>query len=227
MHITPTLHSLMILFSAVLCALILVWGQWSTAREDGGRSPAKLGLAMLVLWVIYNIYYFLPEQFNWYISLPLHACDIVAVVAAAALIKRSRAGSAILYFGALPLTTQALATPIGNQDPSTLRFWLYWTLHAGIIACSLFDLVVNRYRPRFRDLGIALVTDIVYFSLMIPVNIAFSWNYGYLGERLPEEATLLDFLGPWPERILVMFLLVISIQGLMLVPWMAQRRHGI
>jgi hypothetical integral membrane protein (TIGR02206 family) len=41
----------------------------------------------------------------------------------------------------------------------------------------------------------------VYMALVAPINIALGTNYMYLFEK-PKEATLMDFLGPWPWYIL-------------------------
>ncbi len=178
---------------------------------------------MLATWIAYNVYYFHPAIFDWKVSLPLHVCDLLGLVSAAALATNSRTARAILYFCAIPLAGQALVTPSGNQDPNTLRFWLYWLLHGGIIAFSIFDMAARHFQPTWADLRRVLILDVFYALIVTPANMAFNWNYGYLGNSLPASNSILDFLGPWPQRILVVLILVGTLQFLMFVPWIFYR----
>ncbi len=99
------------------------------------------------------------------------------------------------------------------------RFWLYWGLHAGIIACSVYDVAVNRYRPTVRDLLLVLAVDIGYVVAILPLDIAMGWNYGYLGPGTPEGQTLIDLLGLWPRRVVLMVAVVGCLQFFMLKLW--------
>ena len=177
------------------------------------------GFSMSVIWIIYNAYYFHPSNFEWRTSLPLHVCDLLGPISSIALITSNKNARALLYFCAIPFAAQAIITPTGNQDPNTLRFWLYWLLHAGIISSSIFDLTLRGYRPTQKDFVRVLFVDTLYVVMITPFNILFDWNYGYLGASKPDTPTDLDLLGPWPERIGVMLLVAALLQCLMYLPW--------
>ncbi len=217
------LHAVMILFAIGSACGVVAWGRRIKNGDVGGR---RLGGAILAVWLLYNLYYFHPANFAWERSLPLQVCDILGVVAAAVLLRPFRLGRSILYFSAIPLTGQALLTPTGNQDPAELRFWLYWLLHAGIISCSLYDVVVNHYQPTVRDFLLVLIVDAAYVAIILPLDIAFGWNYGYLGLGTPEGYTAIDLLGPWPRRVVLMVALVGGLQFLMLKLWHIGQRIG-
>lgn len=213
----------MVLLSLSIVMVAQYWGYKSKKAETLQRTSKRIGIGMLLLWLIYNAYYFYPSNFRWETSLPFHVCDLLGPIAAIALFSSYRLPRAVLYFCGLTLAGQALLTPTGNQDPATLRFWLYWLLHAGIISVFLFDLTIRAYRPSFIDLRQVLYFDLAYAVLISPLNIAFNWNYGYLGNSKPDVPTIVDFLGPWPERILAMLLLAGLVQAAMYLPWMVVR----
>ena len=54
---------------------------------------------------------------------------------------------------------------------------------------------------------------------MLPLDIAFGWNYGFVGPDKPEVRTIVDVLGPWPERVAVIVAIVAAAMGLLLLPW--------
>lgn len=183
-----------------------------------------LGWGLFALWMIYNAYYFLPSTFDWKVSLPLHVCDLLAPVASLALITENRTARAVLYFSALTMAGQAIYTPTGNQDPTTTRFWLYWFLHAGIISAFVFDLLARRFRPTTRDFSTVLLLTLIYAALIVPLNVAFEWNYGYLGNSKPDAPTALDVLGPWPQRIATLLLLAAALELVMYLPCLVFQR---
>lgn len=223
-EITPLLHILMVLVVAVIIIFISIIGIRAKHKGYSKQFSAYFGISLLCLWGVYNIYYFLPTNFRLDISLPLHICDILAVIAAFALLKPNRKTSALLYFCALALAGQAIITPIGNQNPVIFRFWLFWLLHAGIISASIYDLVVRKYRPIFKDYLFVVGCGLLYFVLILPLDITFDWNYGYIGNQTPDSPTVIDSLGAWPLRLVWMFAIVFVVQFLMYLPWMKQEK---
>ncbi len=223
MEIDLKTHLTMLLFSIMCVYIVTYLGLKEKAKGNTLLASNALGLCVLMFWIAYNIFYFLPENFDWKVSLPLHACDIIGLAAAIAMIKPTRLSRAILYFSAFALATQAFITPIGNQDPTTARFWFFWGLHIGIISAAIFDLVVRNYRPTFSDYLVCIAVNITYVMIVLPINIVFGWNYGYLGDSVPETQTIIDFLGAWPWRVAIIFFIVIAAQYTFLLPWQIAR----
>lgn len=213
MEITPTIHLLMIGFVVIVSCINIYFGSKASNRK---RYDIYLGYSLMIFWLLYNVYYFMPENFDFGVSLPLHACDLIGVCAAFAIINSNKIFRSVLYFSGFALATQAFITPTGNQDPSTVRFWLFWGLHAGIIASAIYDLVIRKYKPTLKDLILTIKIDCLYIGILLPVNYIFSWNYGYIGDSKPDVTTVVDFLGNWPLRVLWIFLLVIFLQTMML-----------
>lgn len=213
----------MILFVLILVVLISFAGTRIRRAEHLKRFSRCLGVSLLGIWMIYNIYNFLPANFRPDVSLPLHVCDVLAIVAFFSLISPNRKTSALLYFCGLILTGQAILSPTGNQDPATFRFWLFWLLHGGIIATSIYELTVRKYRPFLKDFLFVAGCDLLYVILILPLDIIFGWNYGFIGNVKPDTPTIIDALGPWPQRVVWMVGLVVIAQLIMYLPW---RWHG-
>lgn len=218
-ELTPLLHFSMIFLVIGVILLIIITGAQAMRRGYSKQFSMWFGVSLLCLWITYNVYYFLPANYRLDVSLPLHICDILAVIAAFALIKPNRKTSALLYFCALALAGQAIITPIGNQNPLIFRFWLFWFLHAGIISASIYDLVVRKYRPVFKDYLFVVGCGLLYVVIILPLDIIFGWNYGYIGNQTPDSPTLIDALGSWPQRLVWMFALVFLVQLIMYLPW--------
>jgi uncharacterized membrane protein YwaF len=49
-------------------------------------------------------------------------------------------------------------------------------------------------------------------------------NYGYVGQSKPGQPSLVDALGPWPQRVFVMVGLAVVVMTGLMVPWEALRR---
>ena len=204
MAITPQLHGMMILFVAAVVLAVWAAGRSARKKEAADKAARRLGYGVVTLWVAYNVYYFLPSVFEWSLSLPLHVCDVLAPVTLLALARNNRKARAILYFGALPFAGQVILTPVGNQDPALLRFWFYWSFHAGLLAASFFDFSIRSFRPRPADLASAFAFDICYVLVILPIDVLFSWDYGYIGNAVPDVSTIINKVGPWPQRVFVL-----------------------
>jgi hypothetical integral membrane protein (TIGR02206 family) len=194
-------HLLTVVVSAAVC-LVLWRLAASPAIEPRVRRWWVRGL-FLVQGA--NVLYFATRQpFDWAVALPLQVCDIMGWVAAWSLSTDRRLPRTMLIFAGLLLCGQAFVTPTLTEGPSTLRFWLFFATHLQVVASAFYELVVRGYRPDVRDAARAWGVMFLYAMLMVPLNMATGWNYGYVGPSRPGAFTAIDVLGPWPFRLVVM-----------------------
>ncbi|WP_296807556.1 TIGR02206 family membrane protein [Thiocapsa sp.] len=153
----------------------------------------------------------LSSQYDRLLSslLPLHLCGLSVLLTAWTLALRSYSAYEIVYFWAWGGTLQALVTPDldrGFPDPAFIAFFLG---HGLVIIGVLYATLVYRFRPRlasiFKSLGVLLLV----VAIVAPINLWLGTNYLFLCSK-PEQASLMDYLGPWPWYIL-------SLAGLALV----------
>lgn len=170
---------------------------------------------------------FLPRNFDPRYSFPLHLCDVAILVSALSLATLKRPLRAMTYFWALGLSTQAFFTPIVRLGPEHVEYWFFWTLHVQVVGAAVYDLAVHGFRPGARDFATACGATLAYGLVMIPVDLAFDWNYGFLGrdDRMG-AGTLLERLPPWPWRLPVMLALALSGMALLWLVWPLARWLG-
>ncbi|MCB9846501.1 MAG: TIGR02206 family membrane protein [Phycisphaeraceae bacterium] len=199
-------HALSAMSSICAAAIAITLGlRWRHTRpEIRLRHALAWGTA---LWQIYAVVWFiLPQNFDLGTSLPLHFCDLAGLVAPAALLLRWRFLRTLLFFWGLALSSQAFIQPTLEQGPASMRFWLFWVGHLQIVGLALYDVIVLEYRPRWRDFFHIAIANTTYIGLAMALDVAITANYGYVGRSLPDQPTVLDHVGPWPWRVLWLYL---------------------
>ena len=213
------LHAAALAAIAILTALAIL-----VARRRGlSQLPTPLeratGWAYLAASLTtYTLFFFSPMH-EPATTLPLQLCHLTAIAAAMQLLTRWRVLRALVYFWGFALCTQALITPSLTEGPALYPFWFFWATHGIIVGVACYDIFALGYRPALRDYGIACAGAAAYFALVLPLDIAFGWNYGFLGPDKPEVHTIVDALGPWPQRVPIIVGIVAAAMALLLLPW--------
>lgn len=216
-----------LLAATAVLSVLVVWGvRRIRATSAAGAVISISGWVLLVSSLIYMGWMLLPGNFHIEESLPLHYSDALRLIAAVALIRRSRWAVAITYYWGLTLNLQALLTPHPNMliGPS-VGFVLYWWLHILVFLAPLALIWGLGNRVGWRDFAVAYGAALGWAGFAMTANAALDTNYGFLN-RLPDGASLLDFLGPWPLYVLWLALLVAAVWALMTWPWTRRRPTG-
>jgi len=221
--------SLMHLLVAAVCAgaagaACLLGRRWRSSHPQRERQ-LRIGWAAFTLLTQAFIitWWLLPANFSWRVSLPLHICDVTAVLAAAALVTERRWVRAVVYFWGIGLSLVAFIMPVLTEGPAHVQFYLFWLTHLEIVGSAAYLVVVREFRPMWRDWRIAVGWLATYYALVVPLNVALGTYYGYVGPGSSKA----DVLGAWPQRAGVMFGLQVAGLTLLLVPWLASRRQAV
>lgn len=207
-----------------MCAL----GRRLRGSSTGRRYERALALVVALLWIAYQAFDALTYGFDARRSLPLQLCDVAAVVAALAFAWPRRRLHALAYFWGLALSTQAIVTPDLVGGPGTLAFWAFWLYHTFVVGAGVYVVVVRDFRPTRHDLAFAVGVGLVYAAVVFAIDARFDLNYGYLGRATPSQPTLIDHVGAWPGRVVVMVMLAAATMTALWLPWgMAARRRGV
>lgn len=213
------LHAIMLVLTAVLCVLC-VWVARRIRETQAQFSVTRTaGWALLVLSLGWMGWGMLPA--NWTIeqSLPVHFSDVLRIVTAIALIRRSRWTLAISFYWGLTLNLQSLLTPnLTYYDYPGLEFALYWVLHIAVFVVPLVFAWGLGYRPGWRDFSIAYAAAVLWAAVASLVNVTLDTNYAFLSER-PPGPSVLDLLGPWPVYIFWEAVVIALVWALMTWPW--------
>jgi hypothetical integral membrane protein (TIGR02206 family) len=206
---------------AAIAALIWLLVSYARRVHPNTRLHLERGLATInaLLWLVVQGWWMLPPRFDPATSLPLHMCHLVSLLASAALLVPARWLRTLLYFWGIGLCSQALITPSLREPPSSVWFWAFWIEHGLLIAIAVYDLVVREYRPTWRDYGFACAAAVAYLAVVLPLDIALQTDYGFVGVPKPENPSVLDLLGPWPERLGSIVMLVAAAMAALMLPW--------
>lgn len=222
-----TTHHIGTLVGFALCTAALV----AAGLKNDRVTRYVFATLSMGAWLLSSIFYVLPANIEPDKSLPIQACDLLALFAAITLVLPSRFMKAVMYFGGFGMTTQAFATPTSDIGaPDNIKFWIFWLLHGVILACAIYIVVVNKYRPAIKDFVTASVFWFIYALLMVALNYGTyaagfndgqGWYYGYLGPTLPEivQGSILRHLGDWPVRPMLMMLIILAMFVLVYLPW--------
>ncbi len=184
------------------------------------RLRAAIGVGCLVLWALSNGYSLVGGRFSWQESLPLHFCNLANLLGAYALATRHRVSQGLMYFWTFALCLWAFLTPSLYVGPSDPWFWLFWLYHLFIPVATVWILAADRFRPTWRDWSRSVGLTLAYMGLLAVLDALTGWNYGFVGPSTPTQANLLDFLGPYPVRLLWMALVGAFLFALLMLPWL-------
>ena len=193
-------------------AIVTIGLSWLGVRWRGTAKGEMLHQAWLWVVIVVQVlslyYYVWHRGFSWETSLPLEICDLSGMVAVAALWTGRRMPTLILYYWAFALTTNACVTPILRQGPENLRYYVFWITHIVILASAVYVVAVKGFRPRGWDFAMITLVMCIYGAVVIPLDVITGFNYGFVGNSKPDTPTAVDILGPWPFRLVWMFLAV-------------------
>lgn len=230
-------HACALLCIAAVIALALWYGRYGRQQAEGGNALTSSGSepttferalawSNIAVWIAAHGWWQLPGRFDPSLTLPLQMCHLTSLVASAVLLTRNDTLRAVLYFWSFALCTQAMITPSLVDPPSSHVFWSFWFLHGFVMLTAIYDIVVYGFRPRWRDYRAACIAAIAYVALVLPVNLALGANYGFVGKSKPLNPSIVDFLGPWPERLLFIAPLAALAMLVALLPWLVASALG-
>jgi hypothetical integral membrane protein (TIGR02206 family) len=167
-----------------------------------GSRGLRIGLAVILLLdsALYYGYLAAHGLLTFPDHLPLELCDASMCLIIIALFTLNQTVFDLAYYGALAGTTMALLTPnLWEPFPSftTVQFFI---AHGLIVTAALYLVWSGQARPRPGSVGRAMLAANIFAAIVGTFDFIFKTNYMYLRAK-PQNASLLDFLGPWPWYI--------------------------
>jgi hypothetical integral membrane protein (TIGR02206 family) len=126
----------------------------------------------------------------------------------------------LTYFWGLGLCLQGFVTPLRLGGLSDPEFWIFWIGHMHIVGSGAYALLVLRYRPGARDLGVATLASAAYVAAIVPFNLLAGTDYGYLGRGDYRTRNIIDWLGPWPQRAVLLYIIGQGMITLLYLVWL-------
>lgn len=192
------------------------------------HSPkGRLGVIALLAFLNLSAYAYsqaawrsLVEPLSLDNALPLHLCDLCAIIAGFALITRRQLLCELTYCWGLAATTQALFTPALGVGFPSWPFLAFFVQHFAIVGAALSLPLVDGWRPRagwWKTPLVALGCGIGYQLLSLAFNVLLDSNFGFT-MRPPDNPSLLDHMGPWPWYLVAMWPIAFLLFSLLCLP---------
>jgi hypothetical integral membrane protein (TIGR02206 family) len=198
--------------AAILTALQRRLGKEASWLRVGVGTALLLDSALWYAWQAWSDQPLFPAH------LPLELCDATLLLVAIVLLTLHPLLFDVAYYAALGGTTMALVTPdLWEQFPSpaTVQFFV---AHGLVVASVLYLAWSGLARPRPWSVARALAAINIYAAVVGAFDWKFRTNYMYLAAK-PQNASLLDLLGPWPRYIAAAEAVALVLFTLLWLPW--------
>jgi hypothetical integral membrane protein (TIGR02206 family) len=217
----PSHLTMLVVFAIGSAALVWI-GRRQTESQARlfGRVLGALTMVMFGVALVYKV-----TQPNIAHSVPLQLCDLAELAAAYALWSQRKWAFTLVYYWGLPLSSQALITPdLNAPDFPGHEFLTFFGLHLLVVWAAIYLTWGRGMRPGWRGYRFAVVTTLAWGGFTFIFNTIAGTDYGFLNGK-PHNASMLDFLGPWPFYVVVEVVIVGAVWALMTWPWELKRRR--
>ena len=218
-------------YGALLFGIFILVFAIIAHRNNPQSKAARASLFLLIAANLLSIFhtsgshYFFGKSNDLNHIIPLHLCDLTALVAAAALITRKPLFCEVTYYLGLGGTLQGLITPNVILDFPHPTYFSFFQLHLFVVITALLLPLGLGWRPRLPLWKTMLRTFLIicgYLLIIYGVNSAIGTNYAFLMEK-PVNPSLYDHLGPHPWYILSVLGLVIVMLGILTLPFLRKK----
>lgn len=156
---------------------------------------------LLSLQGIFTVWEVCVKDWSAAYSLPLHLCDVAVILAGIMLLSKSKILFEITYFWGMGGSIQALLTPDLAYPFPHFMFFFFFVYHGAIITAILFKIFSENYTVLFKSIFRVFAFTNAYALAIAGVNLFTHGNYLFIC-RKPLNASLIDYLGPWPWYII-------------------------
>ncbi len=195
--------SLSVTFALIFVLFLFRNQAW---MKSFGRWLILFGLAGSELWL--NYWYFSTNMWDIRYTLPFQLCSISLYLCIWMLLTKQKWVFEVVYFLGVGGALQALLTPELFYDFPHFRFLHFFIAHVSIILAVFYMLWVEKGQIMFKSVWKAFAALNVIALLVYFVNRLTDGNYMFLAHK-PTNASLIDFLGPYPWYILSLELVVL------------------
>lgn len=202
-------HLLTIGITGILGVLLFVFRK--QIQEQGKKRLFRFSLAFLLLAseAFYHLWLVYENAWSLKTALPLHLSDLAVILAIVMLLTNSFRIFQFMYFTGLGSSIQAIVTPdLGPFSFPHFRYIEFFVSHGGVVLACLFMVVACKYRPTIPSMWVTVLIVNLYAACVFFLNKSLGANYLYIMKK-PGNASLLDYLGPWPWYLLSLELVMI------------------
>jgi hypothetical integral membrane protein (TIGR02206 family) len=208
----------------VAAALIMIGKRGGTGKKVATAILAFLNLSVYPLGQAAWLSLDAPQSVDNFV--PLHLCDITAMMAGFALLTRQRLLCSLTYFWGLAATLQALITPAITVGFPHGPFVMFFVHHFSVVITALYLPIVEGWRPKQPLWKAPLEANawiLLYLGIAMTANHLLGSNFAF-ASRPPDNPSLIDHLGPWPWYLVAMQAIALIFFFLLTLPFVRRAR---
>jgi len=200
-------HFLVLLFFTIVGYTLIKYASKSSQELQIkiGNYIAYFISATVLIWTIYKLS---SNHFDITNDLPFQLCYFLGLIMPLFTRTRKQLFYDILLFWVFAGTFQAIITPEARNGFPHIHFIYFWIVHSGLIITMLYATFIYKMRPKLKSILISFIALQGYFIFVSIINKFTGANYFYLNAK-PNAPSILDYLGEWPNYILMAELLLI------------------
>ena len=154
--------------------------------------------------------------------LSLHLCSISAILGVYLIFfNQNRTLYGIWFFWALQGAFQALLSPTVTVGIGYFKYWQFFTHHVLLVILPVTFIYFNNWIPKFKDVIRSYIWLIIVSIPVIIFNTFVGTGYMFVSlshDARPTTGSPLDWLGPYPFYIIVLFAFAFALLALTYVP---------
>ncbi|WP_142301757.1 TIGR02206 family membrane protein [Bacillus sp. 7894-2] len=209
-------HIAMIVLFAAAAALLFIFRKGLFRLDQKFRL--YLFMLLFTLELLYHLWLYLGGYWEISFTLPLQLCSISLVLCLILLATKSSAVFQLVYYLGVTGALMAILTPELFLGFPHFRYFQFFITHNLIIWTSLYFVFVHQYRPTGKGMLHSFIFLNICAGAAFFANKLTGGNYMFLSHK-PENASLLDYFGPYPYYILTLEIAAVFLFLLLLLPF--------
>jgi len=218
-------HILPIVFAAIFTIYIIRFSKNRLNSKQQHKIFHGLGIFVSLTVLFFHIHLISKGGYSIVTDLPLYLCSFMALSIFLFTCCRKYWLYEILLFWVLAGTSQAIATPDISEGFPSFEYVRYWIAHLGLVIIMLYATLVFKMRPTLKSVFKSFLALQLFFIFSVIINYLLGSNYSYLN-RKPKVPSVLDYLGDWPNYILVVELLLIPYFLIIYLPFYISNKRN-
>lgn len=191
--------------SMVLLTFVLI--EWMYFYRENIKEKYKYQVKYTLLGFIivgeifFQLWYLLHDKWKLIINLPLQLCSISLYLCAFMLLTRNYKVFEVAFFVSMIGAIIAIITPELFFGMPHIRFFQFFIVHIAIILSCFYMVWIEGYKLTIKSAIKAFIVLNIIAGFVFIVNQMIGSNYMFLAKK-PSNASIIDFLGPYPWYIL-------------------------
>ncbi|MDR7071101.1 TIGR02206 family membrane protein [Fictibacillus barbaricus] len=182
-------------------------------RKSGGAKKVLLSGLFISetsfhVWAIYN------DMWIVKMYLPLQLCSLSVLLCILLLLWENKRLFAFVYLFGVSGAFQAILTPELFQPAWHFRYIQFFLVHGFIVWTAMYYAIVRGFKISWSTFISSFILLNMFAGFVYLANLFLNSNYMFLRSK-PEQASLIDYLGPYPWYIPVLELVALGLGGIM------------